>query len=886
MKTLRAWFFRLIGLFNSSARDRELADELESHLQMHIDENIRRGMTPAEARRQALIASGGIEQAKEVYRARRGLPFLETFWQDIRFALRMLRKSPGFTTVAVLTLALGIGANTAMFSVVDGVLLRPLPFKDSSRIVTIEGYFARRLAVKKSDAQFKWKDWTKGTKSLEDISVYEDGDVNLAGKSQAMRVRAAEVSESFFDALGVQPLLGRTFTAEEEESNLGVAILNASFWRERYQADPNLIGKAVELNGKPFTVIGILPTGFNFPESTQIWLPLPTSFNDEMFGGNAFMGAQIARLRAGATIGQARTELEVIEQREDPDTYKYNQAEGIPLEISSLHSKLIGNARTPALLLFGAAVFVLLIACADVANLLVARSAGRSREVAIRAALGAGRRRLLQQFLCESVLLALFGGGLGLLCGLWTIAIARLLIPSGLLYITQVGMNGPVLIFTFGVSVFVGIACGLIPAMRFSKADLNGALKEASGGAGRFSLRGRNRLRTALGIAEIGLALLLLVGAGLFLRSLGRLLDVNPGFQSDNLLTARVTLKEPKYSHGSGVRSDFFEQVLARIKSQPDVRDAAVVNALPFGNAISVTFGLNIEGKAPFNPDTGQGALFFEVSENYFHSMGIPLLEGRYFTNTDASGATPVAIISQEMALRCWPNENPLGKHFSFAGDTSALKPFQVIGVVGDIRNFGLGEAPQPAAYFPIRQMPPDDAFIVMQAKSNPMALVGMVRDAVKTVDTNEPISSLATMNQLISHSVSGPRTRSVALTTFGGLALLLAIVGIYGIMSYAVTERTHEIGVRMALGAQHSNVLWMVIREGMLLAAVGIAIGVGGALALTRFLRSLLFEIKPTDAVTFAGVAILLAAVSLAACYIPARRAMKVDPMVALRYE
>ena len=388
-----------------------------------------------------------------------------------------------------------------------------------------------------------------------------------------------------------------------------------------------------------------------------------------------------------------------------------------------------------------------------------------------------------------------------------------------------------------------------------------------------------------LGISEIALALLLLVGAGLFLRSLSRLLDVSPGFRSAGLLTARLTLKEPKYNASGGARSDFFEQVLARIKSEPGVLDAAAVNALPFGNAISVTFGLNIEGKPRFNPDTGQGALFFEVSENYFRAMGIPLLEGRYFTNADVTGANPVAIISQEMALRCWPNENPLGKRFSFAG-ASGQKPFQVVGIAGDIRNFALGEAPQPAAYFPIRQMPPDDAFLVVQARGSPQALVSMVRDAVRSVDMHEPISSFATMNQLISQSVSGPRIRSIVLGTFGGLALLLAIVGIYAVMSYAVTERTHEIGVRMALGAQRGNVLWMVIREGMVLAGIGIIIGVCGALALTSFLRSLLFEIKPSDAVTFVGVAVLLAAVTLLACYIPARRAMRVDPMVALRYE
>jgi putative ABC transport system permease protein len=810
---------------------------------------------------------------------------MESLLQDIRYALRMLYKSPGFTVVAILTLALGIGANTAIFSVVDAVILRPLPFKDASRIVTIDGYYARRF-VQKPTLHAEWADWAKGTKTLEDISIYEDGEINLAGRSQAIRVQAAEVSANFFDALGVQPLRGRTFTEEEEESGAQVALLNAGFWREQYEDDPSVIGKAIELNGKPFTVIGILPTGFNFPKMADIWLPLPRNFNDEMFGGNAFGGSQIARLRSAATIRQARAELEVIEQRENPDAYKYNQSEGIPIVISSLHSVLFGNARTPTLLIFGAAGFVLFIACADVANLLVGRSAGRSKEVAIRAALGASRSRLLQQFLCESVLFALIGGGLGLMCSVWTIAIARLLIPSGLLYITQIGINGRVLAFTFGVSVVVGLACGLIPAMRLSKVNSNGALNERSARAfGRLRLRSHNRLRSMLGISEIALALLMLVGAGLFLRSLGRLLDVSPGFRSANLLTARLTLKEPKYSVSGGARSDFLEQVLARIQSQSGVLDAAAVNALPFGNATSVTFGLDIEGKPPFNPDSGQGALFFEVSENYFHTMGIPLLEGRYFASTDVTGADPVAIVSEEMALQCWPNENPLGKRFSFAG-AGGQKPFQVVGVAGDIRNFALGEAPRPAAYFPIRQMAPDDGFLVVQVKSKPTALVSMVRDAVKSVDKNEPISSFATMDRLISQSVSGARIRSIVLGTFGGLALLLAVVGIYAVMSYAVTERTHEIGVRMALGAQRGDVLRMVIREGMVLAGIGIAVGTCGALALTRLLRSLLFDIKPTDAVTFASVAVLLVLVALAACYIPARRATKVDPMVALRYE
>ena len=441
-------------LFRKGKQDAQLDSELRFHVEQQTADNVAAGMNPDEARRRALAQFGGLEHIKEETRDARGVHFLETLVQDIRYALRMLRKSPGFTAVAILTLAVGIGANTAVFSVVDAVILRPLPFKDASRIVSIEGYYARRF-VEKPTLHSEWADWAKGTKTLEDISVYEDGEVNLAGRSQAIRVRAAEVSGNFFDALGVQSLRGRTFTAEEEESAPQVALLNAGFWKEHYGADPNLTGKAIELNGKPFTVIGILPSGFNFPGMAQVWLPLPTNFNNEMFGGNAFVQAQIARLRSGVTIRQARTELEVIEQRENPSLYKYDQAEGIPIVISSLHSVLAGNARTPSLLLFGAAGFVLLIACADVANLLVGRSAGRSKEVAIRAALGAGRSRLLQQFLCESVLFALLGGGLGLICCSWTIAIARMLIPSGLLYITHVGMNGRVLVFTAAVSVLV-----------------------------------------------------------------------------------------------------------------------------------------------------------------------------------------------------------------------------------------------------------------------------------------------------------------------------------------------------------------------------------------------------------------------------------------------
>jgi len=804
-----------------------------------------------------------------------------TLLQDLRYGLRMLARNPGFTTVAVLTLALGIGANTAMFSVVNAVLLRPLPFRDPGRLVVIDdGLYANRF-VPTPQPHFEWADWAERTKTLADFSLYETGEINLAGEGEPDRVSAAEVSGHFFSLLGINPIRGRSFLqAEEAAEHPFAAIVSYKLWQSRYGSDPGLIGKTIHLNGKPFTVVGIMPSGFEFPGATQIWVTLPRNLDDEMFGGNVVGGIQIARLRPQATLDQARAELRVIAQRVYAGYPK--QAESVA--VTSLHQFMVGDIRRALLLLLGAVGFVLLIACANVANLSLARSAGRFREVAVRAALGASRGRLVRQLLTESVLLSLLGGALGLLTSLWAIEMAKTLIPARAIFISAIRVDGWVLSFTFGVAVLTGIISGLAPALQSSKLELTEALKESAAGSHTgLSLSSRQRLRSLLGIFETATALVLLIGAGLLIRSFGKLLEVNPGFQTQDLLAARVSLLEPRYSAREGLLA-FFQDVLARVKTLPGVRDAAFANTLPFWRAGAVIFGLEVEGGPKFQPESGLSAAYLVVSRDYFQTMGIPLLRGRIFTERDTTGSTPVAIISQSLAQRGWPDQNPLGKRFSFAGMRE--QSFEVVGVVGNVRGLDFVEQPWPQMYFPILQQPQNAAFLVIHGTLNPTAITTALRGVVRSVDKNEPISSLSTMEQLISQSVSEPRFRTLLLGIFAGLAFLLAVVGIYGIVSYSVSQRTHELGIRMALGAERDDVLGLVVGQGMALTLIGIAVGLLAAFGLTRLLSSFLYGIRPTDPVTFVVVSAVFIAVALIASYIPARRATKVDPIVALRYE
>jgi putative ABC transport system permease protein len=793
-----------------------------------------------------------------------------TLIQDLRYSLRMLRKSPGFTAVAVLTLALGIGANTAIFSAVDALLLRPLPFDKADRVITLEPRWS---------ANPLFADLASGTTTLETASKYEFGNLNFEYKGDALRLSAAEVSGNFFRTFALSPIKGRGFSQEEEKSGgASVVVIGYGLWQGRCHADPAIIGREIQLNGRPFTVIGVAPENFDFPADAQAWLPFPAKIQDELFGGNAFTAFPLARLRSRVAVDQARSELEAIALRES------SQDGSIPkISMQTLQRSLVGDVRPALLLLLWAVGFVLLIACANVANLLLARGASRSREIAIRSALGASRFQLVRQFLAESLLLSLLGGTFGLLFAAWAIQSAGFLIPPRTAFATMVSLNTWVLTFTFMIAVVAGIVAGLIPAMQPPARDVSAALKEGvRDGRHGHGFRSHLRIRSSLGICEIALAVILVIGAVLFLRSFNRVLDVKLGFQAEHVLTARLTLLGSKYEQRARSVA-FFNDVLNRVEALPGVKAAAFANVVPLARmTILAAFGLSIENPSASVPSS-LGALYTSVSPDYFRAMGIPLLKGRVFEAPDSAKSSHLAVISKALADAGWPGQDPIDRRFAFAGQEDE---YEVIGVVGDVRQFGQDEDAMPQAYFPLGSEPPNDCFLIIRTARDLPSLSASVREAIRAVDPALPVASFKTMNQLLSDSVANRRFRTVLTSIFATLAIILALIGIHGVFSYGVAQRNHEIGVRMALGAGRGDVLRMILGEGLLLAFIGIAIGVAGALALTRFLRSMLFEIQPTDPATFIGVAILLALVALAACYIPARRASRVDPMVALRHE
>jgi putative ABC transport system permease protein len=870
MKMLTKFKSLLRNLTRKRQRDEELDAEVRGYVEMLAEDKMRKGMKPDEARRAAQIELGGVEQVKERVREVRAGAWLDSLLQDARYGTRMLRKSPGFTAVAVLTLALGIGANTAIFSVVSSVVLEPLPFKDSERVIVIWWGAAAR-------------DLPNGTASLDVAADYEPGNLNLTGSGPAQRIPAAEVSESFFRVFSLDPTRGRMFSAlDEKPGHAPVVILSHELWQTRYRSDPNILSRTVYLNGKGFTPVGVLPERFDFPTKAQAWLPLPPSFDQDAFGGNAFMRFQIGRLRAGKSLSDARSEMEVIRRREADSADS-----ATPARVQTLHEYLAGDTRPAVLMLFGAVGFVLLIACADVANLLLTRGAGRTREVAVRRTLGASRSRLIRQFLSESILLSLLGGGVGLLFGWWAIIPSRALIPSRGAFATDVSLDGRVLAFTFVLAIATGIIAGIVPALQSSTADLSEGLREgARSSAEGFRVGSHRRMRSLLGISEIALALILVIGATLCLRSLGRLLDVNPGFQTDNVLAARLSLLGPKYQQMTQ-RTLFLQEVLARTRAIPGVQAVAVVNYAPLDMS-AIFMGMNIQAvdsKKAF-PPTPFGALYMTASPDYFRLMRIPQLEGRIFNEGDASGTKPVAIISESIAKNLWPDRNPLGGHFSLDGAIRSDPPIEVVGVVGDVRYFGLSAEPMAAMYFPARQAPPNDVSLLVRTDHDPLALAGTVRQAIRDVDPDEPVASFSTEDQLLSKSVAQPRFRSLLLAIFGGLALLLAGVGVYSVTSYTVAQRTHEIGIRMALGAERRDILTIVAQYGMRLAVIGLGFGLVGAYLLARLASSFLYGIRPTDPSAFLLGSATLAVIVFLASYIPARRAMRVDPMVALRHD
>jgi len=797
-------------------------------------------------------------------------------WQDVRYGLRMLTRNPGFTLVAVLALALGVGANTAIFSVVNAVLLRPLPYPDPDQLALV---FARTPREPREFVSYPdFEDWRAQSRSFEKLSAYVPQSVNLTGRDEPARLLGGFASADFLPMLGVTAAQGRLFLPGEDQPGAErVAVVTHALWQNRLGADPRLIGSALTLNGQPFTVVGILPEGFQFTwGDAEVYLPLPhyPNFSLERQRTSA---AAIGRLKPGVTLGQAQAEMETIAGRLAAQYPETNADRGVTLV--RLHDYMVERLRPSLLVLLGAVGFVLLISCANVANLQLARATARGSELAVRAALGASRARLMRQLLTESLLLALAGGGAGLLLGAWGVDVlakySPVLLPEG----TRVSLDQTVLVFTLLVASLTGLISGLAPALRFSRPDLQEALKEGGRGAGEAGRR--SRLRGSLVVVQVALALVLLIGSSLFIQSFALLTRVDPGFKPTNLLTLEYRVPQNKYPEGRQ-QWEFHRQVVERIRSLPGVEAASAVMAIPHGGNFGSTTFVPLD-----RPEPPRGAepraQTNRADMYYFGAMGIPLLKGRVFGEQDGPETPRVAVINQTLAERFWPQADPVGKSLRFPEGGGAAT---IIGVVGDVKHDSLDRPSGAQIYLAYAQNPFIFASLVVRTASDPMSLAPAVRGAIWSVDKDQPVWKVRTMEFLLDRGVGSRRYLTYLLAGFSVLALVLAAVGIYGVLAYAVTQRRHEIGVRVALGARPGDIYRMVLGQGMALAVVGIGTGLAAALALTRLLSGMLYGVSASDPLSFAGIAILLAAVALLACYVPARRATKVDPMVALRQE
>jgi predicted permease len=881
---------RIRSLFKRNAADSELDEELQFHLDQKTQEFVSKGLSNKEARYAALREFRGVEQSKEACRDERKVNWLQDFAQDVRYGLRMLRKSPGFSAVAILTLALGIGANAAIFSVVNAVLLRPLPYSSPDRIVTVDGASPMSF-VPRPDFHLVWNSWADNTRSFDSLATYETGDLNFAAGANPERIAGAEVSQSFFATFGIAPFAGRAFLPSEQvPGHASVAVISAALFRH-LGSPPDIIGKTFLMNGKQTVVIGVMPAGFEFPEKALVWLPMAWSAHDEMLLKSALFYSTIGRLKQSVSPALAREELAAIQvhsfeeiKKVRPDADFSNMPK---ISVVSLHDQLVGSSKPALLLLLGAVGFVLLIACADVANLLLARAVQRQREIALRAALGASRVRLIRQGLTESVLLSTIGGICGLALAYGGLRAIRSFIPDGMLFVQTITLDVRVLLFLMGVSILSGLIFGLFPVLHALRVDLNEPLKEsAASSPTRRSFLGRTR--SWLAISEIAMALVLLVGAGLLMKSFWRLTNVDTGFRPESVMTAKITLPLNIYKTGEQ-RTNFYTHALQRISAIPGVSAASLVSDLPFGNSSGVAFKVALEQETPAHlaKQDQEFADFYCGSSDYFRAMGIPLIAGRTFNDADREGAPPVVIINRDIAQLFWPGENPLHRRIGFSGNRNQPTSWaEIVGIVGDTKHRDLARGASPEYYTPALQSPPITAFLVVRVIGDPAATIIGIRHSVAEVDSTLPLSTFVSMNQRISESVAEPRFRTLLLGIFAALALILAAAGIYGVMSYNVAQRTREIGIRIAMGAGRRDILGLVLGHSLKLTSIGIAIGLAASWGLTRLLASVLYNVTPHDFFTLAGVSVLLSAAALLASYIPARRAMRVDPLVALRYE
>ena len=797
--------------------------------------------------------------------------------KDLHFAIRTLLKRPGFLFIAISTLALGIGATTAMFTVVNSVLLRPLDFPQPDRIVILEAVNPRLGITDSNMSAPDVVDWQQQGQSFEQIAGFITWGGFLATGDETERVRAAGVSPEFFPLLRTAALSGRTIQPGDVQADSApVMVISYGLWQRRFGGAADVVNSSVTLSGVKNTIVGIMPAGFNYPADTDLWTAFPLDTTDAR--DNRYLNV-VSRLKPDVSIAQAQTEMDTISQRLAQSYGQTNLGWGVRL--TELRERMVGELRTSLFMLFGAVAFVLLIACANVANLLLARSAYRQKEIAVRTALGASRLRIMRQLLTESVLLSVVSGAIGLALSAWLIKLLIALSPPNSPRFDEISVNWQVFAFAFGLTILAGLLFGLVPALQTSRTNLNETLKESgrSGGPGGT----RNRVGSLLIVSEVALSFVLLAGAGLLIKSFMHLREINPGFQPDNVLAVRLSLPPGKYKQGEP-RAQIYQQLVAQVKSVPGVQTAGAVLSLPLGgDTFNVGRGVLLEGK-PERAEEQTNAAYRTVTPDYFTTLQIPLKQGRMFTDYDNSQSAKVVIVNETMARQLWPAESPIGKRFSIWRDEKFSR--EVVGVVGDTKS-SLDEQAGAQMYVPYAQ----DAnwgslSLVVRTNGEPAALAASVREAIRSVDKGVATYNLRTMNDVVSTSAAPRRLPMLLLTAFAGVAMLLAMLGIYGITSYYVTQRTHEIGVRMALGAQIADVLKLVLRRAMLLAIVGVGLGVAGAALVTRYLTSLLFGVKPIDVMTFAGVALVLVAVALIASLIPARRATKVDPLNALRYE
>jgi putative ABC transport system permease protein len=876
--------FRFRSLFRAEKMDVGLDEELQFHLDRQREKYIQAGLSPEEARRRVNIEFGGACQIKEECREAHGTHTLEALRQDLRHGLRALRKNPGFACVALITLALAIGANTAMFSVVYGALLRPLPYADPDRLIVINETHPRIGTISVSYPNFL--DWRAQNHVFSSMAIVAGMGYNLAGIAQPETISGQAISSNFLATIGVHPMLGRDFDPfEDKPGATPVVMLTYSLWQSHFGGRQDVIGRSISLDGRGYSIVAVLPSRFRSTEATSVIVPLGvwlTGNDSAISRGNRGDTAAIARLAPGVTFTHARSEMEGIAARLAAAYPADNNQFGIALQ--PIRELFVGDIRPAILVLFAAVVFVLLIACANVANLFLMRSAGRIREIALRVAIGATSGRIIQQMLAESFVVASFGGVLGLGLAFAGMRAMRSLIPAAAMSGGGGSLNGAIVLFALCASVVSAITFGLAPAMHSARAGVYSRLRE-SGKSSSGGIR-QNRSRTMLVVAELAISVILLAGAGLMLKSVDRLVAVDPGFRPDHLLKLSVSLTSTQYQRGSDIRA-FWRRLLDGVRALPGVESATLGTGVPLTNSHS-RGDITIEGMPLPSPGSFPHPDRHSVSPGYLRTLGIRLLRGRDFTDADSETAPRVALINARIARDLFPGQDPVGKRFMQGRPDPTRKPVwtTIVGVVDDTRMYGLANPSRFEVYRPLAQGTPDEMNLIVRSRIDPSALTSSIRAAVASIDPNQPISSIATMDQLVQDSVGSRRVTLILLGVFSALGLVLAGIGIYGVISYSVAQRTQEIGIRMALGAAREDVMKMILLQGARIAGTGLAIGFIAAFGLTRYLEKLLFSVNPVDPGTFAAVALVLAVVALLACYIPARRTLRVDPMTALRYE